>query len=136
MYISDLSIKRPVFATMVICALMVMGIASLSFIGVELTPEVNPPFVTVTTLYPGAGSEEIETLVTKPIEEAVSSVNGVKKISSSSTEGRSVVSIEFEFEVPIKLAAIEVREKVSMIKNKLPKDVEEPIVQRFDPAIN
>jgi len=135
MYISDLSIKRPVFATMVICALMVMGIISIFFIGVELTPEVNPPFVTVTTVYPGAGPEEIETLVTKPIEEAVSSVNGVKKISSNSTEGRSVVNIEFEFEVPIKLAAIEVREKVYIAKNKLPKDVEEPIVQRIDPAV-
>ena len=134
MYISDLSIKRPVFATMVIVALMVMGLISIYFIGVELTPEVNPPFVTVTTLYPGAGPEEIETLVTKPIEETVSSVNGVKKISSSSTEGRSVVSIEFEFEVPIKLAAVEVREKVYIAKSKLPKDIEEPIIQRMDPA--
>ena len=134
MYISDLSIKRPVFATMVIIALMVMGVISIYFIGVELTPEVNPPFVTVTTLYPGAGPEEIETLVTKPVEEAVSSVNGVKKISSSSTEGRSVVSIEFEFEVPIKLSAVEVREKVYIAKSKLPKDIEEPIIQRMDPA--
>ncbi|OGL42772.1 MAG: hypothetical protein A2W05_07355 [Candidatus Schekmanbacteria bacterium RBG_16_38_10] len=134
MYISDLSIDRPVFATMVICALMILGAISLLFIGVELTPEVNPPFVTIMTVYPGAGPEEMETLVTKPIEEGVSSVNGLKKITSSSTEGRSVVNLEFEFEVPIRLAAIEVKEKVSTIRNNLPKDIDEPIIQRFDPS--
>ncbi len=134
MYISDLSIDRPVFATMVICALMILGAISLLFIGVELTPEVNPPFVTIMTIYPGAGPEEMETLVTKPIEEGVSSVNGLKKITSSSTEGRSAVNLEFEFEVPIRLAAIEVKEKVSTIRNNLPKDIDEPIIQRFDPS--
>ena len=134
MYISDLSIDRPVFATMVICALIILGAISLLFIGVELTPEVNPPFVTIMTIYPGAGPEEMETLVTKPIEEGVSSVNGLKKITSSSTEGRSAVNLEFEFEVPIRLAAIEVKEKVSTIRNNLPKDIDEPIIQRFDPS--
>ena len=134
MYISDLSIDRPVFATMVICALMVLGAISLLYIGVELTPEVNPPFINIMTVYPGAGPEEIETLVTKPIEEGISSVNGLKKITSSSTEGRSVVNLEFQFEVPIRLAAIEVKEKVSTIRNNLPKDIDEPIIQRFDPS--
>src|SRR5215203_366549 len=78
MWISDTSIKRPVFATMVIVSFMVLGIVSMSRLGIDLFPDVNFPFVNVSVVYPGAGPEEVETLVTKPIEDAVAGINGVK----------------------------------------------------------
>ena len=77
MWISDTSIKRPVFATMVIMSFMVLGVVSMSRLGIDLFPEVNFPFVNVAVVYPGAGPEEVETLVTKPIEDVVAGINGV-----------------------------------------------------------
>ncbi|RMF95577.1 MAG: efflux RND transporter permease subunit [Candidatus Schekmanbacteria bacterium] len=134
MLISEISINRPVFAVMMIASLMVLGIASISYIGVQQTPEVNPPYITVTTAYPGASPAEVESTVTKPLEEAVSSVNGIKKINSITTEGLSRIILEFDFDMPIKIAAIEVREKVFQKKSELPEDVKEPVIQRMDPA--
>ena len=87
MWISDTSIKRPVFATMVIMSFMVLGIVSLTRLGIDLFPDVNFPFVNVSVVYPGAGPEEVETLVTRPIEDAVAGINGVKRVISTSTEG-------------------------------------------------
>ncbi len=87
MWISDTSIKRPVFATMVIVSFMVLGIVSMTRLGIDLFPDVNFPFVNVTVVYPGAGPEEVETLVTRPIEDAVAGINGVKKVISTSSEG-------------------------------------------------
>ena len=90
MWISDTSIKRPVFATMVIVSFMVLGIVSLGRLGIDLFPEVNFPFVNVVgRRIPGAGPEEVETLVTRPIEDAVAGINGVKRVISTSTEGLS-----------------------------------------------
>src|SRR6185312_8920759 len=94
MWISDTSIKRPVFATMVIVSFMVLGIVSLGRLGIDLFPEVNFPFVNISIVYPGAGPEEVETLVTRPIEDAVAGINGVKRVISTSTEGFSRVGIE------------------------------------------
>jgi hypothetical protein len=94
MWISDTSIKRPVFATMVIVSFMVLGIVSLGRLGIDLFPEVNFPFVNISVVYPGAGPEEVETLVTRPIEDAVAGINGVKRVISTSTEGFSRVGIE------------------------------------------
>jgi len=119
---------------MMIAALMVLGIVSISYLGIQQTPEVNPPFITVSTRYPGASPSEVETTVTKPLEEAVSSVNGIKKINSITTEGLSRIILEFEFEIPIKIASIEVREKVFQKKTDLPDDVKEPVIERMDPA--
>jgi HAE1 family hydrophobic/amphiphilic exporter-1 len=91
MWISDTAIKRPVFATMVIMSFMVLGVVSMTRLGIDLFPEVNFPFVNVTVVYPGAGPEEVETLVTRPIEDAVAGINGVKKVVSNSTEGMAIV---------------------------------------------
>ncbi len=135
MWISDLSIRRPVFTVMVISALMVLGLISMcAKLRVDLWPDVAFPIVFVRTPYPGAGPQEIETLVTKPIEEAVSGVNGLKRIQSWSRESFSIVLAEFHLETDIKLAAVDVREKVEAIVNQLPEDVEPPIIERFDPA--
>src|SRR4029453_4243872 len=98
MWISDTSIKRPVFATMVIVSFMVLGIVSLGRLGIDLFPEVNFPFVNILVVYPGAGPEEVETLVTRPIEDAVAGINGVKRVISTSTEGMSRVGIELRLE--------------------------------------
>ena len=135
MFLSDLSIRRPIFTVMVISALLVMGLISMfSKLGVDLFPDVAFPVVVVTTVYPGAAPQEIETLVTKPIEEAVSGVSGVKRVQSWSRESVSTVLIEFHLESDIKLAAVDVREKVAGIRDTLPEEAKEPVIQRFDPA--
>ena len=134
MWISDTSIKRPVFATMVIVSFMVLGAVSMTRLGIDLFPEVNFPFVNVSVVYPGAGPEEVETLVTRPIEDAVAGINGVKRVISTSTEGFSRVGIELRLEVDPQAAAAEVREKVAAIRERLPEQIKDPTIQRFDVA--
>ncbi len=134
MWISDTAIKRPVFATMVIMSFMVLGIVSMTRLGIDLFPDVNFPFVNVTVVYPGAGPEEVETLVTKPVEDAVAGINGVKRVISTSTEGFARVGVELRLEVDPQAATAEVREKVAAIRGKLPKEIEDPTIQRFDVA--
>src|SRR5262245_59886374 len=107
MWISDTSIRRPVFATMVIMSFMVLGLVSMMRLGIDLFPDVSFPFVNVGVVYPGASPEEVETLVTRPIEDAVAGINGVKRIESSSTESFSRVGIELRLEVDAQAAAAE-----------------------------
>ena len=134
MWISDISIRRPVFATMVIMSFMVLGVVSLTRLGIDLFPEVNFPFVNIGVVYPGASPEEVETLVTRPIEDAVAGINGVKRVLSSSTESFSRVGLELRLEVDPQVAAAEVREKVAAIRNRLPEQIEDPTIVRFDVA--
>jgi hydrophobe/amphiphile efflux-1 (HAE1) family protein len=132
MWISDTSIKRPVFATMVIVSFMVLGIVSLGRLGIDLFPEVNFPFVNVIVPYPGAGPEEVETLVTRPIEDAVAGINGVKRVISTSAEGLAMVGIELRLEIDPQAATAEVREKVAAIRARLPEQIKDPTINRFD----
>jgi len=118
---------------MMIIALVVLGYASFNEMSVDLMPEVNFPFVTVLTVYPGAGAEAVETEVTKKIEDAINPISGVKHITSSSQEGYSFVFAEFVLQKDPLSAAQEVREKVSAIRGDLPKDIEAPVVARYDP---
>ena len=134
MWISNTSIRRPVFATMFIASFVVLGIVSMSRLGVDLFPEVNFPFVNITIVYPGAAPEEVETLVTRPVEDAVAGINGVKRVISSSRESLSVVGLELRLEVDPQVAAAEVREKVAAVRERLPLDIEDPTVERFDVA--
>ena len=134
MWISDTSIKRPVFATMVIMSFMVLGAVSMTRLGIDLFPEVNFPFINVSIVYPGAGPEEVETLVTRPVEDAVAGIAGVKRVISTSTEGFSRVGIELRLEVDPQAAAAEVREKVAAIRERLPEQIKDPTIQRFDVA--
>src|SRR5687767_15933585 len=99
MWLSDISIRRPVFATMIIMSFMVLGVVSMTRLGIDLFPEVSFPFVNVSVVYPGASPEEVETLVTRPIEDAVAGINGVKRVQSTSTESRSMVGIELRLEI-------------------------------------
>jgi HAE1 family hydrophobic/amphiphilic exporter-1 len=134
MWISDISIRRPVLATMFIVSFMVLGIVSMSRLGIDLFPDISFPFVNVMVVYPGASPEEVETLVTKPIEDAVAGINGVKRVQSRSTDSLSTVGVELRLEVDAQNAAAEVREKVAAIRGRLPKDIEDPTIVRFDVA--
>lgn len=134
MKLANVSIQRPVLATMMIVSLLVLGLFALNRLNVDLYPDVDVPFVVITTVLPGAGPEQIETDVTKPIEDAVNPIEGVKHIESRSQENVSIVIIEFRLEVDGKLAAQDVREKLAAIRNELPDDIEEPVIQRYDPA--
>ena len=134
MWISDTSIRRPVLATMFIVSFVVLGIVSMTRLGVDLFPEVNFPFINVRVVYPGAAPEEVETLVTRPIEDAIAGINGVKRVVSTSRESVAVVGLELRLEVDPQAAAAEVREKVAAIRERLPLDIEDPTVQRFDVA--
>lgn len=125
-------IKRPVFTTMLILVLVVFGIRSYPGLGVDLTPDVELPVVSVTVTYSGASPEEMETLVAKPIENRVSRVSGIKTISSSVREGFSQTMLEFELGTDPRDMASEIREKVASVRRSLPSDIDEPVVQRFD----
>ena len=134
MKLADISIKRPVFATMMIMALIVLGLFSFVKLNVDLYPNVDIPFVVITTVLPGAGPEQIESEVTKKIEEAVNPVEGVDFIQSSSQEGVSIVIIAFKLEIDGKVAAQDVREKIAAVRANLPNEIEDPVIQRYDPA--
>ncbi|HVO10998.1 MAG TPA: efflux RND transporter permease subunit [Vicinamibacteria bacterium] len=132
MFLSNLSIKHPVFATMMMAALAVLGIASYDQLKVDFFPKIEIPVVTVTTVYPGAGPETVEREVTKKLEESINTVEGVRHIESVSQEGLSNIQIEFELEVSAVTAAEDVRGKIAGLRGDLPREIEEPIVQRID----
>lgn len=134
MSLADISIKRPTFITCVILLMLVVGYTSLQKLGVDLFPNVTFPVVMVTTPYPGAGPAEIETLVSKPLEDELSTLSGVKRLSSINEEGVSTVVAEFTLETDVKFAEQQIRDRVGGAKRRLPSDVMEPIVRRIDPA--
>lgn len=130
----ELAIRRPVFITCLFSLIIIAGYISLKSLSVDLFPDVTFPIVQVSTPYPGAGPKEIETLVTKPIEDEVASVSGIKSLSSISKEGVSIVIVEFNLNVDIKYGEQQVRDRISKVKNKLPEDAQDSIVRRVDPA--
>jgi len=132
MFLSDLSIKKPVLATMLILALVVLGAFSLNRLAIDLWPNVDLPFVAIQTYYSGASPEAVEREVTKKIEEAVNSSEGVKTVQSVSSEGYSMVFIEFRLGIDVMDALADVRAKVDYIRKDLPTDIDPPVVMRFD----
>ena len=133
MWLADTSIKRPVFATMLIMALLVFGVVSYPNIGLDLFPKVDFPIVNIKTILRGASPEIMDVDVTDKIEEAVNTINGVKTIGSTSAEGVSLVTVEFVLERDIDLAVQDVREKIAAIRAKLPNDIDEPVIEKVDP---
>lgn len=129
-----LSIKRPVFITCIIFLILFVGWMSIKKLPVNLFPEVNFPIVFVQSYYPGAGPKEVEQNISKVIEEELSSVVGLKRLSSISREGLSIVICEFNLKSDIKDAEQQVRDRLGIIKVKLPEDVEMPTIKRLDPA--
>lgn len=132
MTITEIAIRRPVFLLMIIGLFVIFGLISMSRIGVSFIPSIDFPMVAVTTPYPGAGPEEIETSVTKPIEESVSTINGLKNIQSWSMEGVSIVLIEFNLNIDGNNARLDVQKKIDEVRFTLPDDVENPIVAKMD----
>ena len=132
MILSNTSIKRPIFATVMILALVVLGIFSYRRLAVEMFPNVEFPVISVVTTFPGASPETVERELSKRIEEAVNQVAGVKHVFSTSREGVSTVVIEFRLEEKVNDCAQEVRAKVASIRGNLPTGIEEPIIQKLD----
>lgn len=133
MSLYELCIKRPVFTTMLIMALVVLGAASWLELGIDLFPKVDLPTVTVTTRLQGASPEEIEAQITKRIEEVVNTINGIDELRSSTIEGQSQVFATFLLEKDINISANEVRDKVSAIVSLFPPGTDAPIIEKFDP---
>lgn len=132
MNLSEVAIKRPVFTTMMTAALLILGLVGFSRLGTDLFPDVSFPVVVVNIAYPGAGPSEVETLVSKEIEESVVSLNGIDRVRSQSREGLSTTIVMFKLGVDVAEAATQVRERVSQVRYKLPTDVKEPTINRFD----
>ncbi|MBI5587941.1 MAG: efflux RND transporter permease subunit [Deltaproteobacteria bacterium] len=133
MSLYEICIKRPVFATMIIMSLVVMGLASYRELGLDVFPKVDLPTITVTTRLEGASPEEIESQITKRIEEAVNTINGIDELRSTTIEGQSQIFATFLLEKNIDVAANEVREKVSTILGALPAGTDPPVIEKFDP---
>ena len=134
MWFTRVSLKNPVFATMVMLALVVLGLFSYQRLQVDQFPNIDLPVVVITTEYPGASPEIVESEVTKKVEEGVNSIAGINALTSRSLEGMSVVIIEFQLQVNGRKAADDVREKISAIRPNFRTEVKEPRVLRFDPA--
>jgi hydrophobic/amphiphilic exporter-1 (mainly G- bacteria), HAE1 family len=134
MWFTRVSLQNPVFATMMMLALMVLGIFSYQRLKVDQFPSIDFPVVIVVTDYPGASPEIVETEVSKKIEEAVNSIAGINALTSRSYEGSSVVVIEFQLNINGRKAADDVREKVASVRPNLRTEVKEPRVLRFDPS--
>jgi multidrug efflux pump len=132
MWLSDISVKRPVFATVISMMLVALGALSFSFLPLREYPDINSPIVSISTTYVGASSEVIETRVTQVIEDQISGIEGIKTISSSSRDERSSINIEFGLDRKIDEAANDVRDRVARIVGRLPDGVELPIVAKQD----
>ena len=132
MKLADTCIKRPVFTSVLIAVLMVFGITAYFRIGVDLMPDVEFPFVTITAIYPGADPETMESKIVDKIEETVNQVNGIDMMRSTSMENLGFIIIQFELEVDADKALQDVRDKVAAVTKELPADLEPPIIQQFD----
>lgn len=132
MWLTTVSIKRPLFILMVILALLIMGGVAYTRLGADLYPSVNLPYISVLVVYPGAGPEEVESKITKPVEDAVAGLNNVKTIVSFSQESLSVVSLEFQDGTDSNFAAVDVERKLNTIRSTLPPEAKAPSVVRAE----
>lgn len=136
MFLSRVSIQRPVLATMMNLALVLFGIIGLSRLPVRELPDIDPPIVSVTTVYPGANAQVVETEVTERLEEAINNIEGIKTLTSESREQVSSIVVEFNLSRDIDLAAQDVRDRVSRVRGALPLDIREPVVAKQDADAN
>ena len=134
MWLPDISIRRPVSTLTIMGAILVFGWLAFVRMGLDLYPEVDFPFVTVTTTLVGASPEVIDQDVTDVLEEQIKTISGIKSLMSQSFEGMSLIRIEFELDKDVDVAAAEVRAKVNLAKRDLPRDVDEPVVDKVDIA--
>ena len=132
MWFTRVSINNPVFATMVMAALCVLGLFSYSQLRVERLPDISPPIVFVSVAYPGASPEATESELTRPIELALNGIAGIKMIRSNSLEGRSETAVEFQVSADMNRAVQDVRDKIATVQPNFPRDAKQPFVSRFD----
>ena len=130
--LAEVSIRRPVFASMIILALVVVGVASYFRLGVDRFPSVDLPNVSIRTTLPGASPEEVETIISQPIEEVVNTVEGIDELRSISGRGTSFVIATFNLDRDIDVAAQDVRDRVATVLNRLPNDVDPPVISKFN----
>src|SRR5512135_2144510 len=132
MSLSSVSISRPVLATVFAIVILLFGIVGLTFLGIREFPSVDPPLISVSTSYPGANSDVIETQITEPLEQSINGIQGIRTLTSRSSQGRSSISVEFELSVNMETAANDVRDKVSQAQRYLPRDCDPPTVSKAD----
>ena len=136
MSLSSLSINRPVLATVFAIIILLFGIVGATFLGIREFPSVDPAIITVSTSYPGANSDVIETQVTEPLEQSINGIPGVRTLTSVSRQGNSRITVEFELSVDLETAANDVRDKVSQAQRRLPRDCDPPTVTKADADAN
>jgi len=134
MFISDFAIRKPIITVVTMLALVVFGLAALMLLKTDEFPDVQPPIVVVSVLYPGAAPENVEREVIEPIEDVVSGISGVSQIQSSALDSFAVFIIQFAYEKDLQEATQQIRDEVNAIRNDLPPEMEEPVLTRFDPA--
>ena len=134
MLISDVAIKRPVLTIVTMLALVVFGIVALTQLDTDEFPDVQQPVVAVAVPYPGASPDTVEREVINPIEEAISGISGVDQVMSNSLDSFGNIIVIFVFQKDVQQATQEIRDAISGIRNRLPPEMEEPILRRFDPA--
>ena len=133
MFLSDVSIKRPVFATMMMVALVVLGVVSYQRLAIDEYPDITYPVIVVQTAFPGASPEVMERQVSRPIEESLNTVQGVREVTSTSLEGSSLVRLSFNLDVDVSAAQQDVMSKVAAMRRQLPQDIQDPVIRHFDP---
>ena len=136
MWFTRISVKYPVFTIMMMFCLMVLGLASWQRMGVEEFPDVDFPFVVIYTNYPGASPETVESEITKKLEDQINTISGLKQVISQSSEGLSMITAEFNLEVPSTMAAQDVRDKIASVTAEFRDEIQEPVVERYDPTAN
>ena len=132
MNISDIALKRQVTTFMVFIAIVMIGAYSVSKLSIDFLPDIEFPTITVSTSYPGASPREVETLITEPIERAVSTVENVEEVRSSSGEGRSSVRISFAWGTDLTEAMDDLRGRIDRVKRILPEEADDPSIRKFD----
>jgi len=132
MNISDISIKRPVFPMILALAMMFFGYIALTTMPLELMPEIDMPFVTIQTIYPGADAETIEREVTERIEDAISVVSGINLMISAAQDNFTYTVLELKVGENVDIKIQEFRDKISAIKSSLPSDIEDPVIEKID----
>lgn len=132
MKLAELSVNRPVTTLMIFVAMIVLGLASLTMLGIDLMPDLEIPAISVMTAYDGAGPAEVETLITEPIEDILSTISGVDEVLSLSREGLSAVTLKFDWGEDIAGAVDDVREKLDLVREYLPEEADTPVVFKFD----
>jgi multidrug efflux pump len=132
MSLSSTSINRPVLATVFSIVILVFGLIGVTYLGVREFPSVDPPIISVSTSYPGANSDVIETQITEPLEQSINGIPGIRTLRSESRQGDSHITVEFELSVDMETAANDVRDKVSLATRMLPRDVDPPTISKED----